>query len=93
MLKLYVYGYLHQLTSSRRLEREAGRNIELMGLTGKLAPDFKTIADFRNDNASAIQIACQLRYRLPGPWPGRRRYGCHRRVTLAGGEHPREELH
>ena len=59
MLKLYVYGYLHQLTSSRKLEREAGRNIELMWLTGKLVPDFKTIADFRRDNASAIQIACQ----------------------------------
>jgi transposase len=59
MLKLYVYGYLHQLTSSRKLEREAGRNIELMWLTGKLVPDFKTIADFRHDNTSAIQIACQ----------------------------------
>jgi transposase len=59
MLKLYVYGYLHQLTSSRKLEREAGRNIELMWLTGKLVPDFKTIADFRRDNAGAIQIACQ----------------------------------
>ena len=59
MLKLYIYGYLHQLTSSRKLEREAGRNIELMWLTGKLVPDFKTIADFRRDNAGAIQIACQ----------------------------------
>lgn len=61
MLKLYVYvyGYLHQLTSSRKLEREAGRNIELMWLTGKLVPDFKTIADFRHDNAGAIQIARQ----------------------------------
>lgn len=59
MLKLYVYGYLHQLTSSRKLEREAGRNIELMWLVGKLVSDFKTIADFRHDNASAIQIACQ----------------------------------
>jgi transposase len=59
MLKLYVYGYLHQLTSSRKLEREAGRNIELMWLTGKLVPDFKTIADFRRDNAGAIQVACQ----------------------------------
>ena len=59
MLKLYVYGYLHQLTSSRKLEREAGRNIELMWLVGKLVPDFKTIADFRHDNTSAIQIACQ----------------------------------
>ena len=59
MLKLYVYGYLHQLTSSRKLEREAGRNIEVMWLTGKLVPDFKTIADFRHDNPGAIQIACQ----------------------------------
>src|SRR5690554_2220718 len=59
MLKLYIYGYLHQLTSSRKLEREAGRNIELMWLTGKLMPDFKTIADFRHNNASAIPIACQ----------------------------------
>lgn len=54
MLKLYVYGYVHQLTSSRKLEREAGRNIELMWLMGKLVPDFKTIADFRHDNPDAI---------------------------------------
>ena len=59
MLKLYVYGYLNQLCSSRRLEREAGRNVELMWLTGKLAPDFKTIADFRRDNAEPIKLACQ----------------------------------
>ncbi len=59
MLKLYVYGYLHQLTSSRRLEREASRNVELMWLTGRLVPDFKTIADFRRDNPEAIKLACQ----------------------------------
>ena len=59
MLKLYVYGYLNPLCSSRRLEREAGRNVELMWLTGKLAPDFKTIADFRRDNAEAIKSACR----------------------------------
>ena len=59
MLKLYVYGYFNQLCSSRRLEREASRNIELMWLTGKLAPDFKTIADFRRDNAEAITSACR----------------------------------
>jgi len=59
MLKLYVYGYLNQLCSSRRLEREAGRNVELMWLTGRLAPDFKTIADFRRDNAEAIKSACR----------------------------------
>jgi transposase len=59
MLKLYIYGYLNQVQSSRRLEREAGRNVELMWLTGKLAPDFKTIADFRRDHGSAIQAVCR----------------------------------
>jgi transposase len=58
MLKLYLYGYLNRLQSSRRLEREAGRNIELMWLTGRLAPDFKTIANFRRDNGPAIRAAC-----------------------------------
>src|SRR5678810_186133 len=48
LLKIYIYGYLNQVQSSRRLEREAQRNVELMCLTGRLAPDFKTIADFRN---------------------------------------------
>jgi transposase len=59
LLKLYVYGYLNQVASSRRLEREAGRNVELMWLTGRLAPDFKTIADFRKDNGPAIRSACR----------------------------------
>jgi transposase len=58
LLKLYLYGYLNQVASSRRLEREAGRNTELMWLTGRLAPDHKTIADFRRDNGSAIQATC-----------------------------------
>ena len=58
LLKLYVYGYLNRLPSSRRLEREAGRNVELMWLTGKLAPDHKTIANFRKDHGLAIQAAC-----------------------------------
>lgn len=58
LLKLYIYGYLNRIQSSRRLEREAGRNIELTWLSGRLAPDFKTIADFRRDNGSAIQEAC-----------------------------------
>ena len=53
LLKIYVYGYLNQIASSRRLEREAQRNVELMWLTGRLAPDFKTIADFRKDNGPA----------------------------------------
>jgi transposase len=58
MLKLYLYGYLNQVQSSRRLEREARRNTELMWLLGKLAPDFKTIADFRRDNGAAIRATC-----------------------------------
>ena len=58
LLKLYIYGYLNRVQSSRRLEREAGRNVELMWLTEKLTPDFKTIADFRKDNGPAIQTAC-----------------------------------
>ena len=56
MLKLYVYGYLNQVHSSRRLEREAQRNVELMWLTGRLAPYFKTIADFRKGNGEAIRM-------------------------------------
>lgn len=58
LLKLYIYGYLNKVQSSRRLEREAQRNVELMWLTGRLAPDHKTIADFRKDNGPAIQAAC-----------------------------------
>jgi len=58
LLKIYVYGYLNRIQSSRRLELEAGRNVELMWLTGRLAPDFKTIADFRRDNSKAIRNVC-----------------------------------
>jgi transposase len=58
LLKLYIYGYLNAVPSSRRLEREAGRNVELMWLTERLAPDHKTIADFRKDHGPAIQHAC-----------------------------------
>jgi len=58
VLKIYIYGYLNRIQSSRRLEREAQRNIELIWLTGKLAPDFKTIADFRKDNGVAIRKVC-----------------------------------
>ena len=59
MLKIYIYGYLNQIHSSRKLEREAGRNVELMWLTQRLAPDFKTIADFRKDNGEAIRLVCR----------------------------------
>src|SRR5436190_4128414 len=58
LLKIYLYGYLNRIQSSRRLEREAQRNIELMWLVGRLAPDFKTIADFRKDNGAAIRAVC-----------------------------------
>ena len=58
LLKLYVYGYLNAVQSSRRLEREAGRNVEVMWLLGRLVPDHKTIADFRKDNGPAIRKVC-----------------------------------
>jgi transposase len=59
LLKIYIYGYLNRIPSSRRLERECQRNIELIWLTGHLAPDFKTIADFRKDNGKAICEVCR----------------------------------
>ena len=58
MLKLYIYGYLNRIQSTRRLERETGRNIELMWLLGRLKPDFKTIANFRRSNGKAIRKVC-----------------------------------
>src|SRR5258706_6124399 len=57
-LKLYIYGYLNRVQSSRRLEREAGRNLEVLWLTGRLVPDHKTIADCRKDNGAAIRKVC-----------------------------------
>ncbi|WP_322982153.1 IS1182 family transposase [Pseudomonas sp. C11] len=59
LLKIYIYGYLNRIQSSRRLERETQRNVELMWLTGRLMPDFKTIANFRKDNGKAIRGACR----------------------------------
>jgi len=59
LLKLYIYGYLNRIQSSRRLEREAQRNVELMWLIERLTPDFKTIADFRRDNGKAIRNVCR----------------------------------
>jgi transposase len=68
LLKIYIYGYLNRIQSSRRLEREAERNVELMWLTGRLAPDFKTIADFRKDNGkSHSQRMPPVRSSLPQP--------------------------
>ncbi|MFC5522585.1 transposase, partial [Polaromonas jejuensis] len=59
LLKIYLYGYLNRVQSSRRLERECQRNVEVMWLTGRLAPDFKTIADFRKDNGKGIRNVCR----------------------------------
>ena len=59
LLKIYVYGYLNRVQSSWRLERECQRNIEVVWLTGRLMPDFKTIADFRKDNGEAIRKVCR----------------------------------
>src|SRR3989441_6260937 len=59
LLKIYIYGYLNRIQSSRRLERETQRNVELMWLSGRLMPDFKTIADFRRDNGKAIRNVCR----------------------------------
>ena len=74
LLKLYIYGYLNRIQSSRRLEREAQRNIELMWLTGRLTPDFKTIADFRHDNGAGIRNVCK---RFVGKHRVEQRH-CHR---------------
>jgi transposase len=62
LLKIYIYGYLNRVQSSCRLEQEAQRNLELMWLTGRLAPDFKTIADFRKDNGDAIRKVRTVRH-------------------------------
>ncbi len=59
LLKLYIYGYLNRIQSSRRLEKESHRNVELMWLLDRLTPDFKTITDFRKDNGKAIKNVCR----------------------------------
>ena len=67
LLKLYIYGYLNRVQSSRRLEREAGRNVEVMWLTGRLNPDHKTIADFRKDSGASDQAGLRAIYRTMPP--------------------------
>ena len=94
MLKIYVYGYLNRVQSSRRLERECQRNVEAMWLTGCLAPDFKTIADFRKDNGPAIRKVCREFIVVCGrAGPARRHHGCHRWQQIQGGELARPEFH
>ena len=73
LLKLYIYGYLNRVQSSRRLEREAGRNVEVMWLTGRLAPDHKTIADFRKDNGAPSARSA------PGSLRSAARWACSRK--------------
>jgi transposase len=75
LLKIYIYGYLNRIQSSRRLERETQRNVELMWLTNRLTPDFKTIADFRKDNGTAIRNVCRQFVLL-----------CHQLNMFEGGE-------
>src|SRR4026208_358562 len=65
LLKLYIYGYLNRVQSSRRLERAAGRDVEGLWLTSRLVPDHKTIADFRKDNGRAIGQVCSVHRALP----------------------------
>ena len=87
LLKLYIYGYLNRVQSSRRLEREAGRNLEVMWLLGCLAPDHKTIADFRNDNGAArAQGVCALRRTVPRDGSSDDDERRHRRQQVQGGE-------
>jgi len=93
LLKLYIYGYLNRLQSSRRLEREAGRNVEVMWLLGRLAPDHKTIADFRKDNGLALRRVCARFVELCRERPRRDGERCHRRQQVQGREQSRQELH
>src|SRR5436189_2956237 len=71
LLKLYIYGYLNQVQSSRRLERQAGRYVDVMWLLGRLAPDHKTIADFRKDNSLALRKVCARFVELCVRWSSR----------------------
>ena len=73
LLKLYIYGYLNRVQSSRRLEREAGRNVEVMWLLSRLAPDHKTIADFRKDNGLGLRKVCARFVELCRRWAFSRR--------------------
>jgi transposase len=93
LLKLYIYGYLNRVQSSRRLEREAGCNVEVMWLTGRLVPDHKTIADFRKDNGEAIRKVCARFIMLAGLWICLRKLASRLMVAVQGGEQPGQELY
>ena len=93
LLKIYLYGYLNRIQSSRRLERETQRNSELMWLTGRLMPDFKTIADFRRDSGPAIRAACAVHRAVPSVQPFHPNCHCDRREQVQGSQQSRQELH
>ena len=94
ILKLYLYGYLNRIRSSRRLELETHRNLEVIWLLRRLQPDFKTIADFRRDNSRAVPPSVpELRKAVPRTGPVRTRTACRRRHPHQGGEQPRAQLH
>jgi transposase len=80
VIQQHDYGYLNRIQSSRRLERETQRNLELIWLTGRLMPDFKTIADFRRDNGPAIRAAC-------AQFAGRRASNQRRRALRPAGQY------
>ena len=93
LLKIYLYGYLNRIQSSRRLERETQRNIELTWLTGRLTPDFKTIADFRRDRACDPRGLCAVHRAVPSVQPFHAGYRCDRREQVQGSQQSRQELH
>jgi transposase len=93
LLKLYIYGYLNRVQSSRRLEHEASRNVETMWLTGRLVPDHKTIVDFRKDNGAAIRKVCALHRAVPHDGPADASQRRDRWQQVQGGEQLRQELH
>src|SRR5512140_1894455 len=94
LLKIYLYGYLNRIPSSRRLERETQRNIELMWLTGRLMPDFKTIADFRKGQRASDQGDLPpVRNALPTAGLVLRGCDRDRRQPVQGCEHSGQELH
>src|SRR5947208_13979796 len=93
LLKLYIYGYLNQVQSSRRLERQAGRYVDVMWLLGRLAPDHKTIADFRKDNSLALRKVCARFLELCVRWSSRDGERRDRWQQVQGREQPGQELH
>ena len=92
LLKLYIYGYLNRVQSSRRLEREAGRNLELLCLLGRLVPDHKTIADFRRDNGNQEGLR-DVRRAVPRDGTARDSERRHRWLEVQSRQQSRQELH